>query len=86
MKKKENDMQKKYPFFKISDLLNGEYQILIGGRETGKSTSSAIIMLKWLKSVLMVYEDKGKLVLGIKPQYNEEECIDVIRGWLYDED
>ena len=80
----------KYPFFKISDLLNSEYQnseyqIIIGERAIGKSTSSAIIMLKWLKSVLMVYEDKGKLVLGIKPQYNEEECIDVIRGWLYDE-
>ena len=78
--KKENSS-----FFKMSDLPTGEYQILIGNRGNGVAHTQAMIMLAWLKSVLMVYENKGKLVLGIKPQYNEKECIDVIRGWLYEE-
>ena len=69
-------------FYKISDLPTGEYQIIIGNRANGIAHTQAMIMLKWLKSVLMVYEDKGKLVLGIRPEYDEKECIDVIRGWL----
>lgn len=85
MKKKENDIQKKYPFFKLSDLPTGEYEIIIGARGNGVAHTSAMVMLKWLKSVLMVYDNNGKLTLGIKPQYNEEECMDVIRGWLYEE-
>ena len=75
----------KNQFFKLSDLLTGEYQIIIGDRGNGVAHTQAMIMLKWLKSVLEVYVDKnGKFHLDIKPQYNRQECIDVIRGWLYE--
>lgn len=67
-------------FFKISDLPTGEYQIIFGDRSNSKS---AMIMLEWLKSVLEIYVDKNeKFHLGIKPKYNEQECIAVIRSWL----
>lgn len=69
-------------FLKFSDLPTGEYQIIINGRENGITLTSAMIMLKWLQSVLIVYDDRGKFLLGIKPQYNEQECLVVIRDWL----
>ena len=80
------DKDKNSLFFKISDLPTGEYQIIIGERANGIAHTQAMIMLKWLKSVLCVYHgDNGKLKISIKPEFNEEECMEVIRMWLYEE-
>ena len=76
MKKEKNQ------FYKFNDLPKNEYLILIGERGNGKSHIEAESMLKWLKSVLMICSYNGNLILDIKPPYDKDACMDVIREWL----
>ena len=77
----------KISFLKISDLPTGEYAIIINNRSNGVAHTQAMIMLKWLKSILEVYDDKrytqGNLRLRIKEKIsNQQEILKVINVWL----
>lgn len=82
----------KIDFWCLNDLfdekINENYKIFVGTRNEGKSIESKIIMLKWLKSVLEVYETGGtykKLDIRIKQEYaNHQEILKVIKEWLND--
>lgn len=77
-------------FYCLSDLfnekINENYKIFVGTRNEGKSIESKIIMLKWLKSVLEVYETGGtynQYAIRIKENFADPQgALKVIKEWL----